>query len=282
MNCTLIILAAGNSSRYGNLKQFEKFGKQNAYLLEFGIYDAIKVGFTKIVLIIKEEYKIHLEELSEKLKDRVKIEYVIQETDILPKGTKINYKRKNPLGTAHAIWCCKNVIKEPFAIINSDDYYGFSTYYKLYNHLQNSKTDYCLIGYKLKNTLSNNGSVNRGICSYNSDYYLDHIVEGIGISDYCKYPKDSIVSMNMWGFQLSFMDYLEREFKLFLEENKSNETAEFFIPLVVDKLIQQQNEKVKIIETDEKWIGITYKEDKDLAEKELDSRNYPDNLWKTQ
>ena len=279
MNCTLIILAAGNSNRYGSLKQFEKFGKQNAYLLEFGIYDAIKVGFTKIVFIIKEEYKIHLEELSEKLRNKIKIEYVIQETNILPKGTEIIYKREKPWGTAHAIWCCKNVIKESFAIINSDDFYGFSTYYKLYNQLQNSKTDYCLIGYKLKNTLSDNGSVNRGICSYNSKNYLEHIVEGLGISEYSKYPKDSIVSMNMWGFQLSFMDYLEKELKLFLEENKSSETAEFFIPLVVDKLIHQQNEKVKIIETDEQWIGITYKEDKDWAEKELNSINYPDNLW---
>ena len=207
-------MASGNSSRYGRLKQFEKIGIQNAYLLEFGIYDAIKAGFGKVVFIIQKEYQKYLFDLTENIKDKIKIEYVFQEVSNVPEEYPPT-ERKKPWGTAHAIWCCKEKVKEPFAIINADDFYGESSYKILYKNLIKENESYYMVGYKLENTLSENGSVNRGICRLNSENYLENIKEEIGISDFNNLKKDTIVSMNMWGFQANFMNHLEKELKIF-------------------------------------------------------------------
>lgn len=279
MTPTLIIMGAGNSSRYGRLKQFEKIGIQNSYLLEFGIYDAIKAGFGKVVFIIQKEYKKYLSELSENIKDKIKVEYVFQEVGSLPEQYS-NVKRTKPWGTAHAIWCCKKEIEGPFTIINADDFYGETSYKTLYENLIKEEESYYMVGYTLENTLSENGGVNRGICSFNSDNYLENIKEEIGISNFSTHEKDTIVSMNMWGFQSNFISHLNEELELFLKENINNESKEFFIPMVVNKLIKGGKEKVKVLQSNEKWIGMSYKEDKLSVELSLENKNYPKNLWR--
>jgi choline kinase len=279
MTPTLIIMGAGNSSRYGRLKQFEKIGIQNSYLLEFGIYDAIKAGFGKVVFIIQKEYKKYLSELSENIKDKIKVEYVFQEVGSLPEQYS-NVKRTKPWGTAHAIWCCKKEIEGPFTIINADDFYGETSYKTLYENLIKEEESYYMVGYTLENTLSENGGVNRGICSFNSDNYLENIKEEIGISNFSTHEKDTIVSMNMWGFQSNFISHLNEELELFLKENINNESKEFFIPMVVNKLIKGGKEKVKVLQSNEKWIGMSYKEDKLSVELALENKNYPKNLWR--
>jgi choline kinase len=279
MTATLIIMAAGNASRYGRLKQFEKIGIQNSYLLEFGIYDAIQSGFGKVIFIIQKEHEKYLSELSKNIEDKITVKYVFQEVGRLPEQYS-NTKRTKPWGTAHAIWCCKKEIGGPFAIINADDFYGETSYKTLYKNLMKKEDSYCMVGYKLENTLSENGSVNRGICNFNSDNYLENIKEEIGISNFNNFKKGTIVSMNMWGFQTSFMSHLDKELKMYLEENLNDESKEFFIPMVVDKLIKSGKEKVKVLQCNEKWIGMTYKEDKLSIELELENKNYPKKLWK--
>jgi len=279
MNPTLIIMAAGESSRYGKLKQFEKVGKQSAFLLEFGIYDAIKAGFNQVLFIIQKEYEKHLANLSKSIKDKIKVGYVIQEIKNIPKEYSI-LNRQKQWGTAHAIWCCRNKVTGPFAIINADDFYGYSSYKILYDNLKKEEKSYYMVGYKLENTLSENGSVNRGICIFDSENYLKDIKEEIDISNFSKYDKDTIVSMNMWGFQENFMHYLDKELKVFLNKNINKKNNEFFIPIIVDKLIKSGVEKVKVLQSNEKWVGMSYKEDKSVVEKEIEKRDYPKNLWK--
>jgi UTP-glucose-1-phosphate uridylyltransferase len=279
MNPTLIIMAAGESSRYGKLKQFEKVGKQSAFLLEFGIYDAIKAGFNQVLFIIQKEYEKHLANLSKSIKDKIKVGYVIQEIKNIPKEYSI-LNRQKQWGTAHAIWCCRNKVTGPFAIINADDFYGYSSYKILYDNLKKGEKSYYMVGYKLENTLSENGSVNRGICIFDSENYLKDIKEEIDISNFSKYDKDTIVSMNMWGFQENFMHYLDKELKVFLNKNINKKNNEFFIPIIVDKLIKSGVEKVKVLQSNEKWVGMSYKEDKSVVEKEIEKRDYPKNLWK--
>jgi len=268
MDTTLVVMAAGMGSRFGGLKQMEPIGPGGEFLMDFSAYDAKEAGFSKVVFVIKKEME---EDFTRIVANRVKkymdVEYVFQEMDSLPDG------RVKPWGTGHAILCCKDTVKTPFAIINADDYYGKAAYVEINNWLKNMpQGEMALVGYDLAKTTSENGTVTRGVCQV-EDGYLVGIRETKGISgfSYCEdgvtshpLPEDSIVSMNMWGFGTEIFDYLEREFEIFKNE-KDVMKDEFLIPIVVDILLKKGEAKVKVLRSSDRWYGMTYREDKEVV-----------------
>ena len=270
---TLVVMAAGMGSRFGGLKQIAPIGKNGEVLLDYSVYDAVKAGFDKVVFIIKhaieEDFKAVTAKRIEKM---VKTEYVFQETDDLPKGFTCPPEREKPWGTAHAILCCKDVVKEPFAVINADDYYGKTAFVKMADFLRNHTEDYCMVGFRLCNTLTENGSVSRGVCEI-KDGSLASVTERTKIID-CKYTEDdgatwtplspdTVVSMNLWGFMPDLFDYAEDGFIRFLSEKLTVPKAEYYLPSVVSGLIADGKKKVKVLIAEDKWYGVTYKEDKE-------------------
>ncbi|GAB4194568.1 MAG: nucleotidyltransferase [Thermoflexibacter sp.] len=285
MKPTLLILAAGVGSRYGGLKQIDSIGVNGATILEYSIYDALQAGFEKIVLLIRRSIEQDFKAVfGEKLKN-LPIEYAFQENDMLPSGWEHwDNARQKPWGTAHAVWCARHAIKEPFAVINADDFYGASAFQAIANELEkvdNQSNEYLMVGYYLKNTLSKSGSVARGVCSADKQGYLTAVVERTDIQQtekgiVCNLQSEPIyltgnelVSMNFWGFTTTFFDYAEKIFTEFLEDNADNPKAEFFIPLVVNHLIQNQLAKVKVLSSRDEWIGVTYSADKESASKKI-------------
>lgn len=300
----LVIMAAGMGSRYGGLKQIDPVDEQGNIIIDFSIYDAVKAGFKTIVFIIKHQIE---EEFKRSIGDRigkyVNVKYVFQELDKLPEGYSIPEGRIKPFGTGHAILCAKDSIEGPFAVINADDYYGRHAFETIYNFLTSNEDDdkyrYAMVGYELHNTLTENGHVARGVCVVDDNSELVTINERTRIekhgedaeyteddgASWVKLPKDSLVSMNMWGFTNSLMGELEKRFIKFLDEDlpKNPEKAEYFLPFVVDELLQEGKATAKVLPTPDVWHGVTYKEDKPqvmAAIKELkDSGMYPDVLW---
>ncbi len=297
MKPTLLILAAGMGSRYGSLKQLDQLGPSGETIIDYSIYDAIKSGFGKLVFVIRKSIEKEFKEVFlTKYKGKVEIDYVFQEIDDLPKNYKAPKDRQKPWGTAHAILVARNKINEPFLVINGDDFYGRDAYRVCSEFLQNTKgdTEYCMPSYFIKNTLSENGSVSRGVCKI-KEIYLQTIVERKNIvkdkneiyylcennikhsltgNEYC--------SMNMFGFKPSFFDFLEKGFVDFLEKNINNLTAEFFIPSIVNKLLQDDKISLKILSNNAQWFGVTYKEDKQKSIDKISDlvKNgiYPSNL----
>lgn len=274
-NITLVVMAAGMGSRFGGLKQIEPIGKNGEILLDYSVYDAVAAGFNKVVFVIKhaieEDFKAVVGKRIEKM---VKTEYVFQETDALPEGFFCPADRVKPWGTAHAVLCCKDVVKEPFAVINADDYYGKSAFVKTAEFLKNNNSDYCMTGFRLVNTLTENGYVSRGVCEIENSE-LKSVTERTKISD-CKYteddgkswtalPPDTVVSMNLWGFMPDLFDYAEKGFKAFLKENINTPKAEYYLPSVVSGLIASGEKRVKVLIAEDKWYGVTYKEDKQMV-----------------
>ena len=299
MKTTLVVLAAGMGSRYGGLKQMDPLGPNNEAILEFSAYDAIRAGFSKIVFIIKKEMKDDFISLiGSKIAQHIEVEYVFQDIDVmLPEGFKVPEGRTKPWGTGHALLCCKDVVKEPFAIINADDFYGRNAYQTLQQYLANPKhKDYALVGYILENTLTDNGSVTRGVCQ-SENGYLKEVKECAKIEkreDCVQYFEDgvwkdvdakSLVSMNMWAFYPDFIEKLEEKFQVFLKESvfKDPMKAEFLVPVVIDELIKEQAVNVQLLSCDEKWFGVTYQEDKPSVKagikKLVDDHVYPNKLW---
>lgn len=299
MKTTLVVLAAGMGSRYGGLKQMDPLGPNNEAILEFSAYDAIRAGFSKIVFIIKKEMKDDFISLiGSKIAQHIEVEYVFQDIDVmLPEGFKVPEGRTKPWGTGHALLCCKDVVKEPFAIINADDFYGRNAYQTLQQYLANPKhKDYALVGYILENTLTDNGSVTRGVCQ-SENGYLKEVKECAKIEkreDCVQYFEDgvwkdvdakSLVSMNMWAFYPDFIEKLEEKFQVFLKESvfKDPMKAEFLVPVVIDELIKEQAVSVQLLSCDEKWFGVTYQEDKPSVKagikKLVDDHVYPNKLW---
>ena len=271
-NITLVVMAAGMGSRFGGLKQIEPIGKNGEVLLDFSVYDAVKAGFTKVVFVIKhaieEDFKAMV---GKRIANRVKVEYVYQETDALPEGYKCPEDRTKPWGTAHAILCCKDVVKEPFAVVNADDYYGHSAFVKMAEFLKSETKDYCMVGFRLVNTLTENGYVSRGVCE-SENGMLKSVTERTKISD-CKYTEDdgktwnelspdTIVSMNLWGFMPDIFSYIEEGFKEFLDARINEAKSEYYLPSVVSSLIESGEKSVKVLVAEDKWYGVTYKEDK--------------------
>ena len=269
---TLVVMAAGMGSRFGGLKQVEPIGPKGEALLDFSAYDAKKAGFTKVVFIIKHEIEKEFKELvGKRIEKIIDVEYAFQEIDKLPDGYKAPVDRTKPWGTGHAIYCCRDIVKTPFAVINADDYYGKSAFQKIYNHLKEEKNDYCMVGFRLANTLTENGSVSRGVCEI-VDGKLKAVTERTKIVD-CKYTEDdvnwitlspdTVVSMNMWGFTPDIFKYIERDLITFLNEKIDVPKAEFYLPSVASNVINNNEKDVTVLVAEDKWYGVTYKEDKD-------------------
>ena len=298
---TLVILAAGMGSRFGGLKQIEPVGPNGEFIIDYSIYDAIEAGFKKIVFVIKEEnYDLFKETIGRRVEKHIKVEYAFQNLDNLPEGYSVPESRVKPLGTAHALLCTKNYVDGPFAMINSDDFYGRDAFMKAYKFLDNLEDDdrtFGMIGYKTSNTLTENGSVKRGICEVDEDNYLIKIVESkiervngdiiaspLDGRESFKVEEDAPVSMNFLLFNTLIYDYLEQLFPLFFELNKDNlETGEYLIPDVLQYLIENEVASTLVIPTDSKWHGVTYREDledvKTAIREYIDKGIYNNRLW---
>ena len=293
---TLVIMAAGMGSRFGGLKQIEAVGPNGEFIIDYSIYDAIKAGFKKVVFIIKEEnYEIFKETIGKRISNHIKVEYVFQNNNNVP--VSIPNERVKPLGTAHAILCCKDVVHENFAIINDDDFYGRDSYLKVKDFISNNKNDneFTLIGYNAIDTITNNGSVKRGVCNVKDNYLVNLNESVINLENGklngktlvdnkdIEVNNDTTVSMNMFGFTPKLFELLENDFKNFLNNNDLM-TAEYLIPEEVNKYLRNGIVNVKVIKTTSKWYGITYKEDlqliKDEIKKLISDGVYPENLWK--
>jgi NDP-sugar pyrophosphorylase family protein len=298
MKPTLLILAAGMASRYGSMKQVQGFGPSGETIMDYSIYDAIRAGFGKIVFIIRKEFADDFKSIFEpKLKGRIEVDYVYQEMDAFMNGREVPADRKKPWGTAHAVLCAKNAVSEPFAVINADDFYGRDAFEKAYAFLRKECTEsfFAIIGYELSKTLSEHGSVSRGVCETDDNGMLISIQERTKIykennriifedeTGKHEVPAARKVSMNFWCFHPAVFEISEKMFAEFLKENIHNPKAEFFIPIVADAFIQKGSGKIKVIATSSQWFGVTYKEDAPVVEKNLfqliENKVYPPSLW---
>lgn len=289
---SLLILAAGMGSRYGGLKQMDGFGPNGETIIDFSIYDAIEAGFKKVVFVIRKSFANEfISRMETKWSSKIHMDFVFQELDQLPVGFDCPASREKPWGTGHAVWVARESISGPFGVINADDFYGRDAMRTLYDYLSDGQ-GFVVVSYQLKNTLSTHGSVNRGICQVDEYGYLSKIVERKNIvldSDGSIYYEsegrrenldpDTKVSMNMWGFRKAYFQQAEIFFRSFLERDLSNPGAEFYIPDLIQYLIDNQSYQVKVLQSASNWIGVTYKEDKpavELAFKELIDRGlYP-------
>ncbi len=269
---TLLVLAAGMGSRFGGLKQIEPVGPGGQAIIDFSVYDAKEAGFNKVVFIIKHEIEKEFKEIvGSRIEKMIDVDYAFQELDMLPEGFVCPEDRVKPWGTAHAIYCARNVVDTPFAVINADDYYGKGAYKKMYDHLKEQKGDFCMVGFRLQNTLTENGTVSRGICDV-KDGNLTAVVERTKILD-CKYteddenwvdlPPDCIVSMNMWGFTPDIFNYIENDLKEFFAEKINVPKVEYYLPTVVSNVINRGQKDVAVLVAEDRWYGVTYKEDKE-------------------
>ena len=261
-NMTLLVMAAGMGSRFGGLKQIEPVGPHGEVILEFSVYDALEAGFDKAVFVIKKAIEHDFREIiGKRIEKMIDVEYAFQELDDIPAPYTVPENRVKPWGTGQAVLCAKNLINGPFAVINADDFYGKGGYKVLKQHFETS-TETCMVGYKLQNTVSENGTVARGICEIDANNYLNGVTEHLSIPKDNDFPADTIASMNMFGFMPKLFDELESGFVKFLAEQGTELKSEYLLPRIVDKMIKVDGEKVKVLYTDDKWYGVTYKEDK--------------------
>ncbi len=298
MQPTLVILAAGMASRYGSMKQVQGFGPGGETIMDYSIFDAIRCGFGKVVFIIRREFAEDFKTIFEpKLKGKIAADYVFQEMDSFANGFEPPSDRVKPWGTAHAVLCAMDAVKEPFAVINADDFYGYDAFKQAAKFLneQCARDHYAIVGYDLLKTLSPHGTVNRGICTVDKDGNLASITERINIAQrdgkiVCddglepkELPLDTRVSMNFWCFHPSFFTYTQILFTGFLENHGKELKSEFFIPIVADQFIKEGG-RVSIIPTSSSWFGVTYKEDAPGVQKSLneliEAKEYPRFLWK--
>jgi len=299
MKPTLLILAAGMASRYGSIKQMDGFGPNGETIIDYSIYDAIKAGFGKVSFIVREEFIDNFKEIFEpKLAGKVETDYVFQNYDLKPFGIDKEIERAKPWGTAHAVLAARNQINEPFCVINADDFYGYDSFEKMAKFLTSEVADdkYSLIGYQIGKTLSDYGSVSRGVCKVDDNGNMIEVNERTQV--YFKnggkvvyeeggveteLSTDTRVSMNFWGFTPAVFKQSEQMFRDFVSTNEDKPKSEFFIPLVADQLIKSAIASFKVIPTASKWFGVTYKEDKPIVQKCISnlvsSGVYPENLW---
>ncbi|MCK9256097.1 MAG: nucleotidyltransferase [Bacteroidales bacterium] len=303
MKPTLFILAAGMGSRYGGLKQLDGLGPNGETIMDYSVYDAIKAGFGKLVFVIRKSFEEEFrEKIVKKYENKIPVKIVFQELDYLPEGFSLNPARIKPWGTNHAVMMGKNVISEPFAVINADDFYGrdgFKVLAEYLSNLKNSKNKYCMVGYRLGNTLSESGTVARGVCESDENNLLTTVVERTKVKrndgkvqyldeneKWITIPDNSPVSMNMWGFTPDYFKYSDELFVDFLKENSENNTTEFYIPMVVNHLIVNKISSVEVLDTDAKWFGVTYAEDRNGVVEKLaklvKEGEYPSPLWEIQ
>jgi NDP-sugar pyrophosphorylase family protein len=298
MQPTLLILAAGMASRYGSMKQIQGFGPNGETIMDYSIYDAVRAGFKKVVFIIRKDFAEDFRNIVEpKWKDKVALDYVYQDLHSFTGDYPVPAERTKPWGTAHAVLCAKDAVREPFAVINADDFYGRDAFEKAYAFLTKdvSPKVYSIIGYELAKTLSDNGTVSRGVCQVDANNNLVSIAERTKIYEENgkityeegdkKYevPYDSKVSMNFWCFDPSVFPYIGKLFAEFLQEQGTNPKAEFFIPIIGDKFIREGVGTIKVIPTGAKWFGVTYKEDAPEVQaslnKLIDAGEYPNKIY---
>lgn len=261
-NMTLLVMAAGMGSRFGGLKQIEPVGPNGEVILEFSVYDALEAGFDKAVFVIKKAIEKDFRDIiGKRIEKMIDVEYAFQELEDIPAPYTVPADRVKPWGTGQAVLSAKKFIDNPFAVINADDFYGKGGYKELKKHFATSK-ETCMVGYKLQNTVSENGTVARGICEIENGY-LTGVTEHLAIPKDNDFPADTIASMNMFGFMPSLFDELETGFEKFLAEQGTELKSEYLLPRIVDKMIKVDGEKVKVLYTDDKWYGVTYKEDKE-------------------
>ncbi len=300
----LVVLAAGVGRRYGGLKQIDSIGPGGEVLLDYTLYDALAAGFDRIVFVIREEIREPFRErFGHRIESRADVEYVFQSLDDLPDGFHPPADREKPWGTAHAVLCADRAVDGPFAVVNADDFYGRRTFDLLYRHFRNgSPSDgdsppFCLVGFTLSDTLSDHGHVSRGICRMDDDGFLDEIVERKKIrrsgervesfdpeeEQWLEMDPSLTVSMNAWGFTEAFMTYARERFPVFLSEQGREPGAEFMIPPLVNRMIDEGRAKVVVHSTDQDWFGMTYREDRAEARNEIrqriDAGQYPEQLW---
>lgn len=290
---TLLLMAAGSGSRYGKLKQFDDLGPNGEFLMEFAIYDAIQNNFEQIVVITKKENVSFLEEhLSERLPDTIKLNVLAQELSDLPDGATFTGERKKPWGTAHAVWTARNVISGPFVVINADDFYGQAAYKKAADFMKSDKNAYALLGYTLKDTLSEHGSVSRGVCEVKGDNLvsvqerLKLVQKGTNVIDEdtgLKFSGDEQASMNFWICRPSIFKKIESEFRIFLNDENRIASSELYIPLMIQEMLQANEIEVKCIPSGGDWFGVTYASDKEKAMESLQEKTkegqYISPLW---
>ncbi len=304
---TLIIMAAGMGSRYGGLKQVDKITEAGEIILDFSLYDAMMAGFDRAIFVIREEHRDLFKDLVDERAGRfMKIEYAFQDLNDIPKGLEIPEGREKPWGTSHAILACRDLIDGPFAVINADDYYGLGGFVSVYEYLEknadvpNGKQQICMAGYKLENTITENGHVARGVCEMDENAYLKEITErtkiqrrpeGISYTEddgesWHVLPENTLVSMNFWGFPATMIDSLREGLGEFFEKDVPANPikSEYLLPRSVDKLIKAGKADVKVLPCHDKWCGVTYKEDKqsvmDTLQAKKDKGEYPQKLWK--
>lgn len=300
---TLIIMAAGMGSRYGGLKQIDPIGPGGEIIIDYSVYDAVRAGFDKVIFVIKDEIEKDFKKIiGNKFDGVIDVDFAFQDINNLPEGFSVPEGRVKPWGTGHAVISCKGMIDGPFAVINADDYYGRETFELIFNELNREKTEngrhgFCMAGFRIENTLTENGTVARGVCQTNSEGYLTDIVERTKIAkregkimftedgeEWTEIPEGTTVSMNCWGFTPAMMDELENRFAAFLERNKDNMLkCEYFLPFVVDELLKENKAEVRVLSTKEKWYGVTYKEDKptvvNAIREKIEKGEYPQCLW---
>jgi dTDP-glucose pyrophosphorylase len=299
---TLLVLAAGMGSRYGSLKQIDPVGPSGETIIDYSIYDAIRAGFGKVVFIIRKSFEQDFNDIFiSKLQQYIPVEYVFQEIDKVPEGLAVSPERTKPWGTAHAVLMAKDVIHEPFAVINGDDFYGSEAFQTMADYLNSltaeTQTQYSLVGYQVGNTMSENGTVSRGICLEDDKEFLVSVTErhhiqyangGIAFEEddaaLVFIHPDTLVSMNFWGFTPEYFKQTEALFSDFVKNNSDSLKAEFYIPFAIDNLINNKIASVKVLRSDAKWFGVTYKEDKPFVIEKLaqliKSGVYPAKLWK--
>ena len=299
----LVIMAAGMGSRYGGLKQIDPVDDQGNKIIDFSIYDAVRAGFKKVIFIIKKENEQDFRScIGDIVKDHIEVVYVHQELTNIPEGFSVPEGRVKPWGTAHAVLSCKEVLDGPFVVINADDFYGKEAFQKIYDylttHADDDKYRYAMVGYALKNTLTENGSVSRGVCTTDENSFLTDIVERTKIIktengaaytedeiNYVDISGDTPVSMNFWGFTEGFISELEKAFTEFMKNGVSDNPlkAECYLPFVVDELIKKDKATVQVLTSPDKWFGVTYKEDKPFVKACIqnlkDKGTYPEKLW---
>lgn len=295
---TLLILAAGIGSRYGSLKQLDRLGPGGETIIDYSVFDAKRAGFGKVVFVIRRSIEKEFKEtMMHKLAGSIEVDYVLQEIENIPPGFSIHPERAKPWGTGHALLMAAGVINEPFAVINADDFYGADAFKVLYQHLKNAdEGQYAMVGYELQNTLSEHGTVSRGVCECNEKMHLVSVTERTKIArsgnaiiymDEAGVPTGlqpkTIVSMNCWGFTKGFFKKLEEGFNEFIRENANTTKGEFYIPTVVNHLLDSGEASVKVLQSSARWFGVTYREDRNHAMKELAaltaSGKYPDRLF---
>ncbi|MEE4197332.1 MAG: sugar phosphate nucleotidyltransferase [Bacteroidales bacterium] len=300
MDLTLLVLAAGMGSRYGGLKQLDQVGPSGETIIDYSVYDALEAGFTKIVFIIRKDIEQEMKELLfKKYSQRIPVDYVFQELDNVPEGIKIPENRVKPWGTGHAVLMAKDVIHEPFVVINADDFYGKGAFRVVADYIRSQQHDlsgkYCMAGYLLKNTLSDHGTVSRGVCRVNENHELVDITERtkIGRENHqivadseqgkLSFTGDEYVSMNFWGFTPDVFPELEAEFKKFIQQNSDQPKAEYYIPSIVSHQMENHQATVKVIPANSQWFGVTYREDKPVVIEKIKeltrAGEYPAKLW---